>query len=201
MMHASRTAKSVLGEAISAMGLFSPPERAFFREVMNECITRLYTDVVKESACATLSPTDGRVPLSLIPSPTGESVREQDLLSVALDGADARYLPPERASAAIGVAAPHFTVSEGAVIPLSPAGEVCVHFLVRPPLCREEGAEEEYEIPLSDEFLPLLHARLCGEGYRREGEDTLSAKWLADYNHRLTDFAAYLAAAKLRRGV
>jgi hypothetical protein len=199
MMHASKKAAALIDEATAAMGLFSPPDRAFFRDVMNECLTRLYTDVVCESARVSLAPTEGRVPLSQILSPSGAAVREEDVLSVSLDGIDARYLAPDRTAAATGASAPFYTVTGGAIMPLSPARDVCVCFLVRPPLCEEEG-EADYEIPLSLEFLPLLFARLCGEGYRRAGEDALAAKWLADYNHRLTDFAAYMAAAKARRG-
>ena len=67
-------------------------------------------------------------------------------------------------------------------------------FLLRPPLCDEEN-EEEYEIPLAPEFLPLLTARLFGEGYKAANEDELAAKWLSEYNGRLEDLAAYLRAS------
>lgn len=199
MMHATKTAASLIDEAIESMGLFAPPDRAFFREVMNECLSRLYTDILVESASATVPLSDGGLALADIPTPTGEGVREEDLLTVAIDGLDARYLPPALFASAKGVHAPFYTVSDGKILSLHAGSEARVCFVLRPPLCRE-GEEESYLIPLAPEFLPLLSARLCGEGFRHEGEDGLAAGRLADYNHRLSDFAVYVAAAKERRG-
>ena len=198
-MHADKTAASLIDEVLADMGLFSPPARSFFREVMNECLTRLYTDILQESASASLPLSDGTLSLNAIPSPTGEEVQEEDILSLALDGRDARYLSPAHASAATGTDAPFYTVADGKILALCKAKEARICFIVRPPLCKADE-EESYEIPLAPAFLPLLSARLCGEGFRHEGEDALAANWLAAYNHRLSDFAVYVESAKKRRG-
>ena len=199
MMHATKTAAALIDEALACMGLFAPPDRAFFCEVMNECLSRLYTDILRECASVTLPIVGGALALDAIPSPTEEGVREEDVFALALDGRDARYLPPDLAAAASGASAPFYTVTDGKIIPLCEASEARISFVLRPPLCRE-GEEESYEIPLAPEFLPLLSARLCGEGFRRAGEDALAASWLADYNHRLSDFAVYVETAKGKRG-
>jgi hypothetical protein len=198
MTYAKKTAAALIDEASAAMGLFEPPARAFFRELLDATLNRLYTDVIEERTVAAYSLTDGGIALSAIVSPTGAPVREEDLCAVWLDGKGARYLSPAAAEALGALTTPCYTVRDGVILPLCHAEEVRVCYLLRPAPCTEEN-EGDYRIPLGDEFVPILFARLCGEGYKRAGEDELAAKWLADYNHLLADFAAVAAAARARR--
>jgi hypothetical protein len=123
------------------------------------------------------------------------AVREEDVLSVYLDGKCARYLLPCDFMIASALKAPYYTIDGDTLLSNREGCEMKVIFLVRPSLCTEEN-EGDFDIPLSPEFLPLLSARLFGEGYKAANEDELAAKWLAEYNGRLADFAAYLHAAR-----
>lgn len=199
MMESNTIAAALLSEVIEGLSLYAPPPRGFFRDVLNECLSRLYTEVVLERAITDL-PLEGCV-LSLadIPSPTGTPVRGEDILSVSLDGRGARYLCPDQLSVAAGVDAPYYTIEEDAIL-LSREGRVArVCFVLRPPLCTEEN-EETYRIPLFSEFMPMLTARLLGEGYRAANEDALAAKRLEEYNHRLDGFVSYLTLARAAKG-
>lgn len=195
MMHSVKTAAALLDETTAALGLFSPPSRDFFRDVLNECLCRLYTDVVREVVSVTHTVEGGAIPLAALAAPTGVAVREEDVLSVYVDGHYARYLLPCDFSVAGGLKAPYYTLEGDRLLFNREAGQARVSFVLRPMLCTEEN-EGTYEIPLSPEFLPLLTARLFGEGYKAANEDELAAKWLSEYNARITDLAAYLRMAR-----
>ena len=200
MMHASLTAASLFDDVLEAMGLFSPPPRSFFRDVLNECLTRLYTELVCESHTQTLSVNGQYLPYESLHSPTGTPVRREDILAVYADERQARHLRADLHGLASDAEKENFfATDEGGVCLALPAATLRVRFLLRPPLCTEEN-EASYAIPLYAEFMPLLRARLLGEGYKEAGEDALAAKWLAEYNHALDGFAAYLATRKVKEG-
>lgn len=195
MTHATKTAKALLDEVTGALGLFAPPTREFFRDTLNECLCRLYTDVIREAVSVSHTVEGGRIPLASLSSPSTVAVRGEDILSVYADGDCARYLLPCDFMIAGGLKTPYYTVDGEDILLNRESCEARVLFLLRPMLCTAEN-EEEYEIPLPPEFLPLLSARLCGEGYKAANEDELAAKWLGDYNGRLSDFAAYLRLSR-----
>ncbi len=195
MMHATKTAGALLDEVTGALGLFAPPTRDFFRDVLNECLCRLYTDVIREGVSVSHTVAGGCIPLSAVTSPSGVAAREEDVLSVYVNGHYARYLLPCDFMLASGLKAPYYTVDGERILFNYETGGARVVFVLRPMLCTEEN-EGAFEIPLPPEFLPLLTARLYGEGYKAANEDELAAKWLAEYNERVSDFAAYLRMAR-----
>lgn len=199
MMQSDVTAASLLDEVIEGMGLFSPPSRDFFRGTMNECLSRLYTELVRDVRTQTASGGGAYLPFDRIETPTGTKVRREDVLAVYADGHQARYLRADLHDLPSSEKRNFFALDDTGVILAFPAGAIRVCFLLRPALCTKEN-EATYKIPLSPEFMPLLRARLLGEGYKNAGEDALAAKWLEEYNHALDGFAAYLATRKVKEG-
>jgi hypothetical protein len=54
-------------------------------------------------------------------------------------------------------------------------------------------------LPIPDEYLSLLRAKLRGEIFKLANEDSLAAKWLGEYNALLPAFAAYCERARRER--
>ncbi len=69
-----------------------------------------------------------------------------------------------------------------------------VIYLLRPALktVDEQGGCNQ-TVSLPAEWLPMISAKLRGEAYRLVNEDALAAKWLEDYNAKLSDFRRWLA--------
>jgi len=53
------------------------------------------------------------------------------------------------------------------------------------------------KVPLPPEFLQLAVAKLLGEIYKAANDDSLSAKWLGEYNSLLDDFKQWLYARSM----
>lgn len=197
MMHSEISAATLLDRVIAGMGMFTPPSRDFFRDTMNECLTRLYTELVRESAWRTISIGGAYVPFERILSPTGVPVEREDILAVYADGKQARYLRSDLHDLTPDTKKNFFAPDDTGILLAFPAAVVRVCFLLRPPICTAQN-ETTYMLPLPREFVPLLRARLLGEGYKMAGEDALAAKWLEEYNQALEGFAAYLATRRIR---
>lgn len=195
MMQSTTTAASLIDEVIEGMGLFAPPPRAFFRNTMNECMTRLYTELVREAGVQTLAVAGAFLPFTSILSPTGVPVQREDILAVYADGHQARVLRSDLFDLTVSDKRNFFALDDMGIMLAFPARILRVRYLLRPPLCTAQN-EDSYLIPLSPEFMPLLRARLLGEGYKAANEDALAAKWLSEYNQALDGFAAYLETRK-----
>lgn len=74
------------------------------------------------------------------------------------------------------------------------------YFYVRPNLKTGSGGENQH-INLPVEWLPLIGAKVRGEVYKLVGEDTTSAKWLADYNVLVEQFRQYMTLREPDIGV
>lgn len=181
------------------MGLYNDRDRAFYRERMNEALSFLYAAVIRERAEGKTTPLGGLIACEDIPTPDGTAaVQPSDVLAVYCGSHQLRYLPPENLHAADGMRCCFYTVTEDGIL-LSHTDTVQplrVIFTIRPP---QYGAEsEETFVPMPEEFLPLLAAKIRGDVYRAAGEDELAAKWLSVYNALLSDFYDYLAARRRR---
>ena len=74
-------------------------------------------------------------------------------------------------------------------------------YFVRPALKQAEEDLSEQNVMLPVEFIDLAAAKLRGEAYKLANEDTLSAKWLNDYNVLLETFKAWMAAKQSEFGL
>jgi hypothetical protein len=55
-------------------------------------------------------------------------------------------------------------------------------------------------IPLPNEYVPMVYSFVRGEAYKWINEDSLSAKWISDYNAQLEAFTAWIATNKPQFG-
>ena len=186
-----------LDGVIADMDLYTERDRAYYRERMNEALTFLYAAVIRMRVEGVATPLGGLIACADIPVPAGTGTPEpSDILAVYCGRHQLRYLPPEELLTAEGMRCCFYTVTEDGIL-LSHTDTVKplkVIFTVRPPRYGEES--EDTLVPLPEEFLPMLAARVKGEVYRALNEEALAAKWLAAYNASLTDFYDYLAARR-----
>lgn len=196
MLCSTVTIKNFLDELIADMGLYEGCEREVYRKRMNDTLNFLYTVIIRSEAEGAATPKNGLIPRSAIPAPSNAAgVQLNDVLAVYDGSRKLRYLPPADLPAAAGLPGFYTVTQEG--IRLSDSGidhPLRIRFIERP---IQYGADSENTyIPLPNEFLPMLAARVRGEVYRLVNEDAPAAKWLALYNAYLADFHTYLAARR-----
>ena len=200
MFVSSTNAKTILDEVMAEMGLYTALPRTVFRRVLNEALGRLYGEVVLGRRTVNATSASGEISLSSIPLPQEcASLREEDVLAVRHGTEMLTYLPPARFALVSNNDGKFFTVENGK-IRLSPSFSgysltLTLRERPRPFSQNDEGRP----LPMPDEYVGLIRAKLMGEIFKLANEDALSAKWLSEYNAILPAFALY--CAKARRGV
>ena len=189
--------KDFLDELIADMGLYQQRDRAFYRERMNEALSFLYKAVIRWREEGEGVPQSGRLSCAAITSSVGTAMQGPDVLAVFRGSRQLRYLPPADLPAAAGMEGFYTVTNDMILLSDGKNDRLRVIYLVRPLRYHEES--ESTVIPLPDEFIPMLAARVRGEAYRLAGEDELAAKWLAVYNAGLADFYDYLAVRQKGR--
>ncbi len=200
MFSASVTVAQLLDSVIDGIGLFLPQDRAFYRDTLNECLCRLYTELIAEVRSMNVFAAGDLIQLSsLSPIPDAAPIREQDVCGVSATGKRLYYLPPAQFDMRDDRG--FYTVQDGAVrlsLPDLPRNNLALFYLVCP--MHFNADNEDTPVPFPDEFLPLLRAKLRGEAFRLANEDALAAKWLGEYNTLLDEFRLYLETVSARRG-
>ena len=194
MLQANTTIGELLDGITADMGLFTERDRAFYRGLMNETLTFLYAAVIRMRAEGVGYVAAGILPFISIPTPLGTgTVQQQDVLAVYRGKQQLRYLPPAALGTAAEMPPVYYTVTTRGIelARADVADPLRVVFTLRPPQYGE--GDEGTPVPLPQEFVPMLAAKIRGEAYRAAGEDALSAKWLGVYNAYLADFYDYLA--------
>ncbi len=194
MLQANTTIGELLDSVTADMGLFTDRDRAFYRGLMNETLTFLYTAVIRMRAAGMAIPNAGLIAYENIPTPAGtDKVQPQDVVTVYRGRQQMHALSPFDLGTASGLDTCYYAITDEGIrisrTDLSYAMQVI--FTLRPPQYGE--GDEGTPVPLPQEFVPMLAAKIRGEAYRAVGEDALSAKWLGVYNACLADFYDYLA--------
>ena len=200
MLHCTVSARELIDSVMEDVGLYQGFPRATYRSLLNETIGRLYTDVVKEEGEVACIPRDGTVSLASLPLPEGIApLQEEDVLRIRKVDEYIHYLPPARFHLATTLAGSFYTVKGGAILfaPTYSGHGMTLSYRIRPLPFHKDN--EELTLPISDEFVSLIRAKLRGEILKLANEDALAAKWLAEYNAALPAFAAY--CERKRRGM
>lgn len=151
----------------------------------------LYTELIQEQGEIKLdSVSGGVISISDLSVPSGESeVRFEDIHAVYADKTQLI-----KSTLASGVIFPNTYYKTRNNIGLSLTEQpqtVKIIYFIRPALKTEANIGTEYvKVPL--EFTELVKAKLRGEAYKLANEDSLSAKWINDYNILLETFKAWL---------
>ena len=197
MFICNTNAKTLLDETVEELKLYGNLPRTTYRRVLNETLGRLYSEVVYEVREVAGKSEGGEMALSSLPlaSDSG-SLREEDVLRVYHNGRQLQYLPPHRFALLSEGDGEFYTVRDKRIL-LSPAlsGDTLQVFYLHRPRPYSEG-DEGRMLPLPEEYVSLVRAKLRGEICKLANEDTLSAKWLGEYNATLPAFAAYCARVR-----
>ena len=197
MFTSSINAKTLLDETVAELGLYEEIPRATFRRVLNETLGLLYGEVVREEGEVSCAPKDGAVSFSSLSMPSDSaSLREEDILLIRKGSLYIHYLPPHRFSLVQSADGNFYTVSDKTIL-FTPtfSGHGMTLFYRRRPRPYSEN-DEGRVIPIPDEYVPLIRAKLRGEIFKLANEDALAAKWLGEYNALLPAFAAYCERAR-----
>lgn len=195
MFSASLTVGDLIDEVIDSVGLYTAHDRSVYLDTFNECISRLYTELIREVHSISATPLSSQVILaSLAPQVGAADLRGSDIVGVQAGKKPLRYLPPARFSLCSKNDCVYTLKGDVLLLayPTTLGNTVSIFYLIRPTVY--SATQEGVRIPFPDEFLPLLRARLRGEGYRLANEDTLAAKWLGEYNTLLEEFRLWLAS-------
>lgn len=76
----------------------------------------------------------------------------------------------------------------------TPSDVLKVIYCVRPELKTISSDTVSGNIMLPPEFIEMVAARLRGEAYKLANEDTLSAKWISDYNSYIENLKVWVTA-------
>ena len=201
MFTSTTDVRTLLDETISEMGLYEEIPRATYRRVLNETIGRLYGELVREEREVLCSPDiDGAVAISSVSLPSDNApLREEDILGIHKGSQVIHYLPPSRFHLVLDEDGNFYTVKDQSILftpPFTGHGMRIIY------LCRPKPYSESDEgrmLPIPDEYLSLLRAKLRGEIFKLANEDSLAAKWLGEYNAALPAFAAYCERARRER--
>lgn len=192
MFSCNVNAKTLLDETVAELGLYEELPRASLRAALNEAIGRLYIEVVREEAEIPCSPIDGVIKLSTLSLPADNaSLRAEDILRIRKGLSQIHYLPPHRFLLVKSEDGNFYTVRDQSLIFTPTYTGHALHLIYR---CRPRSYSERDEgrvLPVPDEYVTLLRAKLRGEAFKLANEDALAAKWLGEYNAILPAFAAY----------
>ncbi len=201
MFTSTTDVKTLLDETISEMGLYEEIPRSTYRRVLNETIGRLYGELVREEREVLCSPdVDGAVPISSMSMPSDNApLREEDILGIHKGSQVIHYLPPSRFHLVASEDGNFYTVKDQSIrfTPPFTGHGMRIIYLCHPKPYSE--SDEERMLPIPDEYLSLLRAKLRGEIFKLANEDSLAAKWLGEYNAALPAFAAYCERARRER--
>lgn len=197
MLTSSCTANRLIDRVIGELGYAAAPDRAFFYDVLNDCLAQIYTETVVERRRLPATAEDGCLRLSSLTPPEGcAPIRGADLFCAWSGDRQLRFLP----TSVLPLGGKGYCAVEDDRLILGDVSDgeaLSAEVILRPARFSEENGENC--IPFPDEFLALLACRLRGEALRLSGEDGEAAKWLGEYNTRLTEFHNRYTALRVRR--
>ena len=191
MLHASITVGKLLEQVEKDMGLYEEIDRAVYLDALNECLCRLYGEVIDERVSAFCVSNEGKIAYGDIPIAAGQDgVRAGDIRSVRYAEKPLQYLPPDKFDTVKSADGDFYTLRrEGIYLtPTRSTTKLYVTYTVRPQ--RFGTGDVNGAVPFPNEYLFVLRAKLRGEAYKLVNEDALAAKWLAEYNEGVAAFAA-----------
>ncbi len=191
MFFAAITIGTLIDSVIDGMGLYTELDRSVYLDILNETLANLYRDVIDERAYARVKSIEGKIAYKAITVPIGQAAPGAiDIRGVLYQDIPLQYLPPDKFALVVTADGNFYTLKEDGIhlIPTRSTIELQVLYTVRPQ--RFGAGDENAAVPFPNEYLSLLRAKLRGEAYKLANEDGFAAKWLGEYNHSLTAFAA-----------
>lgn len=191
MFQAAITVGTLIDSVAEGMGLYTEIDRSVYRDVLNECLCTLYSDVIDERAMCLVKSDNGLITYRAITVPQGQSaVRAADVRAVLYRDRPLQYLPPDKFHLVVTADGDFYTLKADGIYltPTRSTTDLQILYTVRPQ--RYGAGDEGAAVPFPNEYLSLLRAKLRGEAYKLANEDGFAAKWLGEYNNALAAFAA-----------
>ncbi len=193
----STTAKLLIDDVMEDLGLYEPPARADFYKFFNECLTRLYTEVICHCSSVEMTTANGFITYNDLMVKAEQSVSGADICAVAVKSP---FNPIMRATPftqkLLTSTTPCYVCEKDRITFNSTTRQTYLIFYTYRPSTVTAGNESTLQVALPAEYHNLLRAKLRGEAYKLANEDDLAAKWLGEYNLLLEDFCRYVAVKK-----
>lgn len=191
MFQSSITVGKLIEQVEQEMGLYREIDRTVYLTALNECLCRLYKEVIDERASAYCVSEEGKISYGSIPIAAGqESVRAADIRGVRYAETPLQYLPPDKFATVKSADGDFYTTKKDGIY-LTPTRSTTKLFITYTVCPQRFGAGDlNGAVPFPNEYLFVLRAKLRGEVYKLANEDALAAKWLAEYNEGVAAFAA-----------
>ena len=192
MFNSGLTAYELIELIENEADISEPIPRESYIQWLNAIEQVLYTELIKEQGKIELKSVSGNVvDVNTLKMPEGEDkLRFEDIYAIYAD--DTQLI---KSTVASGVIFPdtYYKICGNIGLNLAKEPKVLkIVYFVRPTLKTQHNIGSEYvRVPV--EFIDLVKAKLRGEAYKVANEDSLSAKWLSDYNVLLETFKMWLS--------
>lgn len=167
---------------------------------LNSVEQLLYTELIQEQGEITVANVSGNViDISSLTVPKDEeAVRFEDIHAVY---ADKTQLIESTLASGVIFPNTYYKVRNNIGLNLKKQPQtIKIIYFVRPILKTEANAGSEY-VKVPPEFIDLVKAKLRGEAYKIANEDSLSAKWINDYNVLLETFKMWIQGKQSEFGL
>lgn len=177
--NSKKTAQAVIDEVINEADISLYITVPTYLRWLNALEQSIYGSVVKGTVEEKVKGTGGKIPVT-------KAVED---ITAIYAGTDALAKVSAELLPLVGNSN-FYAISNGEVLTNYGDAEFTVYYTERPPLKTESNYNTE-TVKLPAEFLELAYCKLRGEAYKLANEDGLAAKWLADYNAQIADFAVW----------
>lgn len=204
MYRSSETVSEFIDRVTASLDLAAACDRSFLLRELTTLEQMLYSGYIFDQRMVYPAIEDGSIDLNDIIVPAGERTpTADDVFAVFCGGTQLTRSTLFAAETAGNTSRGCYYRSDEETVEISlPEGglydDVVIFYYARP-AARTSDSEETDHVALPDEFLSLAVSKLLGEAYLAADDDTLAAKWLSDFNSRLSAFSDYIAEA--RRGL
>lgn len=200
MFNSGISAKDLVAQLKNEVDVAIPIPNVSYVSWLNSLEQLLYTELIQEQGVLELdSVSSGVIGIDTLNVPNGENaVRFEDIHAIYAD--DVQLIESTLASGVI-FHNTYYKVSNNIGLNMKKQPQtIKIIYYVRPALKTEDNADTEYvKVPI--EFIDLVKAKLRGEAYKLANEDSLSAKWINDYNVLLETFKMWLTGKQSEFGL
>ena len=199
MFDSGISVKNLLSELNTEVDIALDIPDATYVQWLNSLQQLLYTEFIKEQKRVVIvSPTENPIAMDFTSEETNENPpRFEDIHAVYAD--EIQLIKSTVTSGIIfsytyfkdnnGIGYRTRTVNEVMEVP----GELQIVYFAKPKLIDSENIADDDNVMIPIEFIDLVKAKLRGEAYKLANEDSLSSKWLNDYNVLLETFKLWLS--------
>lgn len=198
MFDSGISVKNLLSELNTEVDIALDIPDATYVEWLNSLQQLLYTEFIKEQKRFVIaSPPASPIGMNLSVDTNENPPRFEDIHAVYADGTQLI-----KSTVTSGIIFPYTYFKDNNGIGyntrtvdgvMEVPGELQIVYFAKPKLIDSENIADDDNVMIPIEFIDLVKAKLRGEAYKLANEDSLSSKWLNDYNVLLETFKLWLS--------